>query len=183
MALRPESATLVAEHRTIALARIVAMRFALILLATISLTAPTMAQSREACEMVPKAVLEALLGANPTIDETQGQGTGMSLCAWRGADKKIVVTSITAESQQITGGTPLDYFNQYADDRKATYPDIVHDLPGIWQAGYIWDFEEPNPENVVTLSYLNKDDTVTLNTFGLGREASIALATAIAEAM
>ena len=160
------------------------MRIALILLATVCVTAPALAQSREACDMVPRATLETLLGANPTNTEASGQGTGMSLCAWRGEDgKKIVVTSITAESQGITGGTPLDYFNQHANDRKATYPDIVHDLPGIWQARYIWDFDEPNPEAAVTLSFLNKDDTVTLDTFGLGREASIALATTLAEAM
>jgi hypothetical protein len=160
------------------------MRLALVLLAAFCLTAPALAQSRDACEMVPADQLTALLGTAPKIGEQSGAGTGMSLCSWKSEEGPMIrLTSITAASQKIVGGTPLQYFEQHATDQKARFPEIIHDLEGSWQAGFIWDIVEDNPQQAVTITFLNKDDTVTLETFQLGRDASIGLAEAIAAAM
>src|SRR5690554_1408868 len=128
------------------------MRFALVLLAALSLTAPAQAQSREACDMVPRDQLEALLGAAPEVREQSGAGTGMSLCSWKGEDRTIRITSITAVSQNIVGGTPLEYFEQHANAQKSSFPEIIHDLEGPWQAGFIWDIVEDNPQEAVTIT-------------------------------
>jgi hypothetical protein len=124
-----------------------------------------------------------LLGAAPEVREQSGAGTGMSLCSWKGEDRTIRITSITAVSQNIVGGTPLEYFEQHANAQKSSFPEIIHDLEGPWQAGFIWDIVEDNPQEAVTITFINKDDTVTLETFELGRNASVSLAEVVASAM
>ena len=56
------------------------------------------------------------------------------------------------------------------------------DLPGIGQAAFMFDPAD-NPTRAVTISFLQNNDTVTLQTMGIGADAATALAKAIAASM
>ena len=145
-----------------------------------------MAQTnRDACTLMPMSELQAVLGPAPTQVEEQGAGTGMSLCHWRGADGQgVLLHSFTAASQGIVGGTPLEYFAQHAAGRKQDLGEQnVQDIEGPWQAATLVDIKENNPDQVHSISLINKDDTVTVETYGLDVSVTRSLAEAVARAM
>lgn len=154
---------------------------ALLLLAPMT---PALAQSRDACAMLQTTDVEAVLGTTAEVVEENGAGTGMSLCNWRNEEGQGVrLHSITAASQGIVGGTPLDYFRQTADARKQELGDMVQNLDGPWQAGMMFNSIENNPDMVFSVSFINKDDTVTLETYGLDIDDTTGLAAKVAQGM
>ena len=149
-------------------------------------TAAAQAQSsRDACAMMPTVELEAVLGTTPELVEESGAGTGVSFCHWRGADGQgVQVHSITAASQGIVGGTPLEYFAQHAAARKENLgPQNVRDIDGPWQAATLVEVADDNPDQFFSISLINKDDTVTLETYGLDVSITRSLAEAVTRAM
>ncbi|ODT80729.1 MAG: hypothetical protein ABS76_14760 [Pelagibacterium sp. SCN 64-44] len=163
------------------------MRAALAVFSLLLLTPAAFAQSsRDACDMVEQSQLETLFGAAPEIVEQHGAGSGVSLCHWSGgAGKGVRLHSITAASQNVVGGTPLDYFLQHqAYQIESLTAANATELPGPWQAAYIVDVTtEPNPEQVYSVTFINQDDTVTVETYGLPKAETIGLAEAVAERM
>lgn len=165
------------------------MRFApaFALVALLLTASAAQAQSnRDACTMLPDTELDAMLGADREIVEQHGAGTGVSLCHWGGGEGMgIRLHSITAVSQNIVGGTPLDYFLQNQGYQiESLTPANAHELSGPWQAGYMVDVTtEPNPDQVYSITFLNKDDTVTLETYGLAKDMTRQLAEAVAAGM
>jgi len=165
------------------------MRFNLVvaLVGIMALPAGTaLAQSsRDACTLMPMSELQAVLGSAPTQVEEQGAGTGTSFCHWRGADGQgVQLHWITAASQGIVGGTPLEYFTQRATARKENLgAQNVQDIDGPWQAATLVDIKEDNPDQVRSVSLINKDDTVTVETYGLDVSVTRSLAEAVARAM
>ncbi|MDB5586869.1 MAG: hypothetical protein JWP26_1839 [Devosia sp.] len=161
------------------------MRFLpLLVLAALLTVSPAMAQSsRTACDMVSPGVLEDSFGGLATIIE-QSEQDGVSFCNWQGGDGLYAkVTSITAASQNITGGTPLQYFEQsQAGMASNVGAENLAPLEGPWQAGFIVDPAE-NPSKAYSISFINKDDTVTVQTFGLARDEAVSLAEAVAAGM
>ncbi|MET3897683.1 hypothetical protein ABIB57_001629 [Devosia sp. UYZn731] len=159
---------------------------AAVALAALSLTLPAAAQSsRVACEMAPQAALEQSLGAPGQIVERVDQD-GISLCKWQAGDGLIVkLHSITAASQGISGGTPLEYFEQHEADRIANVGAAnITTLEGPWQSAQIIDVTtEPNPQQFYSITFLNKDDTVTVETYGMPKQSAVDLAEAVAGAM
>ncbi|MCR6671095.1 hypothetical protein [Devosia ginsengisoli] len=155
--------------------------------ALLLLTPAAFAQaSRDACDMIDKNGLEALLGPAPDIVEQHGAGTGVSFCHWSsGEGAGVRLHSITAMSQNIVGGTPLDYFRQSQDYQiESLTPANAHEIVGPWQAGYMVDVTtEPNPDQVYSITFINKDDTVTVETYGLPSENTMSLAEAVAAGM
>lgn len=142
--------------------------------------------SRDACGMLDADLLQTTLGTTPEIAEQSGAGTGVSSCHWRGADEQSVrLQSITEASQGIVGGTALQYFEQHAADRVANVGAAnIAEIAGPWQAAQIVDvITEANPQQFYSITFLAKDDTVTLETYGLPKETTISLAEAVAEAM
>ncbi|MHA6689249.1 hypothetical protein [Devosia sp. A449] len=161
------------------------MRQMLILATAAVLSAsPALAQSsRTACDMVPSGMLEQSFGGLATLIE-RGDQDGVSFCNWQGGDEVYAkITSITAASQNIVGGTPLQYFAQsqagMADNVGA---ENLAPLDGPWQAGFIIDPAD-NPSQAYSISFINQDDTVTVATFGLPRDKAVALAGAVAAGM
>lgn len=142
--------------------------------------------SRDACTMLDSGQLDAAIGADREIAEEHGAGTGFSLCHWRGTQGAgIRLHSITAVAQNIVGGTPLQYFQQgQANQIESLTPANAHEIAGPWQAGYMVDVTtEPNPDEVYSVTFINKDDTVTVETYGLPKEQTVSLAEAVASAM
>ena len=156
----------------------------LLAVAALLTASPALAQSsRTACDMIPLNALEDSLGGPATIVERSDEG-GRSLCNWRGGDGlSVQVHSITAASQNIVGGTPLEYFAQsQAGMTNNVGAENLAPLDGPWQAGYIIDPAD-NPSQSYSISFLNKDDTVTVQTFGLPKDTTIALAGVVAQGM
>ncbi|KQT48312.1 hypothetical protein ASG47_08135 [Devosia sp. Leaf420] len=148
---------------------------------------PAEAQStRDACTLLDKNLLTETLGQEPELREENGAGTGVSLCSWRGGEGEGVrVHSITAVSQNIVGGTPLEYFKQHQGYKfeELTAANVAT-IEGPWQAGYLVDVTtEPNPDQLYVLTFINKDDTVTIETYGLPKETTVALAESVARGM
>ena len=142
--------------------------------------------TRDACTLLDKDLLTKTLGQEPELREENGAGTGVSLCSWRGGEGVGVrVHSITAVSQNISGGTPLEYFKQHEGYKfEELGAANVAAIEGPWQAGYFVDVTtEPNPDTVYSLTFINKDDTVTIETYGLPKETTVSLASSVAEGM
>jgi hypothetical protein len=166
--------------------RIVFMRFAISLLVALSLTAPALGQSREACEMATPDLLASALGQEYEIYETQNPAPGMSFCAWKGQDRKIInIHSVTAESEGIDEDQAVEAFNIYLAVQKEQLPGYVHELEGPWQSAYIIEDanEATNPDHAFCISFVNKGDSVTVQTAFVGRDIAIGLAEKVAEGM
>jgi hypothetical protein len=165
------------------------MRFVPVLALSLLVFAPVSAEAqstRDACTLLDKDLLEETLGQAPELREENGAGTGVSLCNWRGGEGVGVrVHSITAVSQNIVGGTPLDYFKQHEGYQFEQLGEAnISAIEGPWQAGYVVDVTtEPNPDAVYSLTFINKDDTVTIETYGLAKETTVLLAEAVARGM
>ena len=156
----------------------------LLAIAALLMASPALAQSsRTACDMVPAGALEDVLGGPATIVE-RSDGDGISLCSWRGGEGlSMQIHSITAASQNIVGGTPLQYFAQsQAGMANNVGAENLAPLDGPWQAGYIIDPAD-NPSQAYSISFINKDDTVTVQTFGLTRDKAVSLAGTVAQSM
>lgn len=160
--------------------------FASTLCACLISSLPAHAQStRIACDMATSDMLEQSFGASAEIIERVDQD-GISLCKWQAGDGLIIkLHSITAASQGIAGGTPLQYFEQHAADRIASVGAAnISSLEGPWQSAQIVDVTtEPNPQQFYSITFINKDDTVTVETFGMPRQTTVDLAGAVAKAM
>lgn len=159
-------------------------RLPLLAIAALLTASPALAQSsRTACDMVSPDVLEGSFGGPATIIERSDQD-GVSSCNWQGGDGlHAKVTSITAASQNIVGGTPLQYFEQsQAGMASNVGAENLAAIEGPWQAGFIIDPAD-NPSKAYSISFINKDDTVTVQTFGLARDKAVSLAGAVAEGM
>jgi hypothetical protein len=185
MPLRPERATLRADHAVLAAASDLVMRFSIVLLTALTLTAPALAQSRAACEMASAELLASVLGSYE-LRETQDPAPGISLCSWRGEEGKyITIHSVTAEGDGINKEDALEGFEIATAVRKEQMPSYVHDLEGPWQAAYIVEDsnEETNPDRAFSISFINKGDTVTVQTAFIERETAIALAEEVAGGM
>lgn len=162
------------------------MRIALVVAAFALSTCVAQAQSRDACEMVDMALVTEAFGAEPILVEKSGEGTGISYCNWTGGEGLYLkITSLTAEAQGIVGGTPLDYFLQnQANEIETSGAANVAPLDGPWQAGFRVDVTtEDNSQQFYGTVFLNKDDTVNFQTFGLPKEVHASLVDAVAKAM
>lgn len=138
-----------------------------------------------ACKMISVDALKTLLGAPVVIDQTNNPTPGMSNCFWKGSTKnaRVGVHFITFASQKIQGGTALQYFRQSEQSqRERVGTQHYKTVDGLGQAAYMFDPTE-NPGKAVTITFLQNDDTVTLETYGLGAAAAEALAKNIAAAM
>lgn len=150
-----------------------------------SVTAAPVDPETPACKMIPMNVLKPLLGEPVVIDQTNNPTVGMSNCFWTGSTKgaRVGVHYITFASQKIQGGTALQYFRQSEQNqRERVGTQHYKTVDGLGQAAYIFDPAE-NPTRAVSITFLQNDDTVTLDTFGLGASAAEALAKGIAAAM
>jgi hypothetical protein len=153
-------------------------------IAAVLTASPALAQStRAACDMVPVGVLEESFGGAATVIERGGED-GVSFCNWQGGEEHYAkITAITAASQNIVGGTPLQYFAQsQAGMASNVGAENLAPLAGPWQAGFIIDPAD-NPSQSYSISFINKDDTVTVQTFRLPRDKAISLAGAVADGM
>lgn len=166
------------------------MRFGPVLALTCIVLLPVTAahaqSSRDACEMLDASLLQTTLGTTSEIAEQSGAGTGISFCHWRGADEQGVrLHSITQASQGIVGGTALEYFEQHATNQVANLGAAnVSTIEGPWQSAQMVDVTtEANPQQFYSITFINKDDTVTVETYGLPKQATITVASAVAEAM
>lgn len=138
-----------------------------------------------ACKMIPADALKPLLGEPVVIDQTNNPTPGMSNCFWKGSttNARVGVHAITFASQKIQGGTALQYFRQSEQSqRERVGTQHYRTVDGLGQAAYMFDPAE-NPSKAVTITFLQNDDTVTLETYGLGAPAAEALAKNIAAAM
>jgi len=138
-----------------------------------------------ACKMIPGDALKPLLGEPVVIRETNKATEGVSNCFWKGAKDgaHVGLHYITFASQKVQGGTALDYFRQNEQSRKQRGgQDNYKPAEGIGQAAFMFD-PPNNPTQAVTIYFLQNDDTVTLETYGIGAPAALALAKSIAESM
>lgn len=138
-----------------------------------------------ACKMIAMDALKPLLGEPVVIDQTNNPTAGISNCFWKGSTKgaRVGVHYITFASQKIQGGTALQYFRQSEQNqRERVGMQHYKTVDGLGQAAYMFDPAE-NPTRAVSITFLQNDDTVTLDTFGLGAPAAEALAKNIAAAM
>lgn len=138
-----------------------------------------------ACKLLSINWLKPLLGEPVAIRETNNPTSGVSNCFWRGAKDGVHVGLhfITFASQKVQGGNALQYFQQSAASQKERIG-VQHfmDIAGLGQAAFMLN-PEVNPSQAVTITFLQNDDTVTLETYGLGAAAAEALAKNIAAAM
>lgn len=138
-----------------------------------------------ACKMISMDTLKPLLGEPVVIRETNKATGGISNCFWKGSTKgaHVGVHYITFASQKIQGGTALQYFQQSErNQRERVGAQHYKTVNGLGQAAYMFDPTE-NPTRAVTITFLQNDDTVTLETYGIGATAAEALAKNIAAAM
>lgn len=158
---------------------------ALTLAAPATLSAGPVDPETPACKLIPAAALTPLLGEPVVIRQTNKAAEGVSNCFWRGATKgaDIGLHVITFASQKVQGGTALQYFRQSEQNqRERVGPQHYRTIDGLGQAAFMFDPAD-NPTKAVTITFLQNDDTVTLQTFGIGASAAETLAKTVAASM
>ena len=130
-----------------------------------------------ACDLLTPAGIAEVAGASAEPDGSSGDaGTGK--CRWRvGEEHLISATLVTEATLGVTGGSVLDYFRQAERNFRDTVPpEETRDLPGIGLGAYLFSTAVNNPDEAVSVTATNGRDFITIDTFGLPEEVTIALA-------
>lgn len=133
-----------------------------------------------ACQVFSTEEIAEALGGPAEVRESYGTDTDVGLCSWQNDAQNafVSVTYLPPGSQGLPEGKEREAFDFYAESQKAQFePGQYEPASGIGDAAWATNLEG-NEQEFYAVEFIKGSTTLTINSNGIGLDATIQLAKA-----